>query len=114
MQIGPLSEWVSAVAEFVSIAVALFLPYLNAHRESVKRAKKFEITIKKFAKEAMNGDEKALQHLKGFVNIGFLASGSDREMNAIITGQEIAVILENHPLTDAQIQEINHLLSSFD
>lgn len=32
MEIGPLSEWVGALAEFIAVTVALFLPYYTARK----------------------------------------------------------------------------------
>ncbi|WP_179853799.1 hypothetical protein [Lactobacillus apis] len=36
MEIGPLSEWVTAIAEIAAVCVALFLPVYDKKREKRK------------------------------------------------------------------------------
>ncbi len=110
MLIGPLSEWVSAIAEILAVCVALFLPYLTAYRASKSRRKKFVTSIAHLTGEALDGNDRSRKELSSFLNVGFLISNNDKEQDVIRTGMQILNLLDE-PITDTNKSEIHRLLS---
>lgn len=72
MEIRPLSEWVTAIAEISAVCVALFLPLLNARHEKRKREIKFKITAKRLIRDAITGNRSAQKKINTFYSDLFL------------------------------------------
>lgn len=112
MEIGPLSEWVAAVAELLAVCVALFLPYINNLRASKRRQAKFRKTIATLAQGALHHDEMAQKQLQRFVMTAFFISSNLKEQDIVETGMQIDTLLQHQPLNDAQTAQLINLIDS--
>lgn len=106
MEIGPLSEWVTAVAEILAVCTALFLPYLNQARSARRRQRKFNRTITHLTEAILTGDNDAKRQLEMFLNVSFLSSTSAKEEDSIQVGFEILPLLSDKTANQAQINQL--------
>lgn len=115
MHSGELAEWVAAVAESLSVVVALFLPYYNNHKEKKLKRRNVKIVIKKMTERAIQGDKDGVEHLRSMLTNLFFNNLDSRLEDIIDSGQQIYEILNNndHPTKD-EIKRINDLLDQID
>lgn len=102
MEIGPLSEWVGAFAEFLTVLVALFLPYYQAKKASkaeVTRMKRF-LLVRCYALINDNVDlskkKSALENLKEFIHIGFMFETNSINLKLLEYANNIVSIYEKY------------------
>lgn len=115
MHSGELAEWVAAIAESLSVVVALFLPYYNSHKEKKLKRRNVKIIIKKMTERAIQGDKDGVEHLRSMLTNLFFNNLDSRLENILDSGQQIYEILNNndHPTKD-EIKRINDLLDQID
>lgn len=113
MKLGPISEWVTAIAEILAVCVALFLPLLNTHHENKKRQIKFKFTVRRLTSEALKGHSEAIRELKSFVNIGFFICDNDKDTEILVTAAKISSILSNNEqLSPEQTAQVKQLIAN--
>ncbi|MFC6275377.1 hypothetical protein ACFQET_07600 [Levilactobacillus tangyuanensis] len=111
MELGPLSEWIGALAEFLAVGVALFLPYWTTHRMANQRRTKFKTVILRYGHAALAGDLTATKDLEIFLKVAFLVDTDDHCQSAISTGFAILNELDS-PITPNRQQRVEVLLAS--
>ena len=84
MEIGPLSEWVTAIAEIAAVCVALFLPVYDKKREKKKRTRNLKKVFIFLIQKAL--DENDTTGLEAYFKISYLTIDSleNREIYAVV------------------------------
>ncbi|MDG4984175.1 hypothetical protein OGZ51_08460 [Lactococcus lactis] len=109
MEIGPLSEWITAIAEVGAVSIALFLPYFNANKEKKLKSRNLRLGIKRLTKQALMSDEEAIRKLDLFLTISFMNNSNPNDEEVFNIGREILDILNTK---DGDINDkINLLLN---
>ncbi|AEV95747.1 hypothetical protein [Pediococcus claussenii] len=111
MNIGPLSEWVTAIAETIAVCVALFLPMITQSRERHRREIKFKRMITKLTNETLAGDDEARQELASFLRISLYIVQSSKEDDIMDIGSRINDILSKPNLEPTDKKHIQELLT---
>ncbi|RHW55155.1 hypothetical protein [Lactobacillus bombicola] len=113
MEIGPLSEWVTAIAEIAAVCVALFLPYFEKVREKQKRTRNMKLIFKKLIENALK--ENNALNLESYFKIAYLASDSEEDKEVLSIIQHAVEIIKDDKMSSSQknnaIQEILEFLS---
>lgn len=113
MEVGPLSEWVTAVAEIAAVCVALFLPYYSEQKKQRRRNLKYKTVIRSYTKRALEGDKNGVENLKQFLKITFLVATSNDDQTVLSTGLQISNLLETYQVGDKKQEEsIKQLIKS--
>ncbi|BDR60350.1 hypothetical protein [Lactobacillus xylocopicola] len=108
MEIGPLSEWVTAFAEIAAVCIALFLPAYEKSKEKRKKRRNFKTIAKLLIKKALA--DQNTSSLETFLNIGYTLSDSGDEQVYSVARQALE-ILQDNSLPQAQKEaEISQLL----
>ncbi|GAA6112703.1 MAG: hypothetical protein M3005_05855 [Apilactobacillus sp.] len=94
MHSGEAAEWVAAIAEALSVVVALFLPYYNQHVENKRKLRNIKMLIRRMSKRAMDGEEDALEHLGTILTTAYLKNMNSKTEDVINDGQQILDILK--------------------
>lgn len=110
MNIGPLSEWVTALAEIIAVCVALFLPMITQSRERHRREIKFRRMITKLTNRTLAGDDGARRELASFLRISLYIVQSSNEDDIIDIGSRINDILSKPNLESTDKERIQELL----
>lgn len=63
MEMGPISEWVAGISEFLAVCVALFLPYYQKRKKEQRKVRNLKTAIKKLGAEVIAGDQDAIKAL---------------------------------------------------
>lgn len=115
MHSGELAEWVAAIAESLSVIVALLLPYYNSHKEKKLKRRNVKIVIKKMTERAIRGDKDGVEHLRSMLTNVLFNNLDSRLEDIIDSGQQIYEILkDHHELSKEDIQQLHDLLDQID
>ncbi|TPR24688.1 hypothetical protein DY120_05260 [Apilactobacillus micheneri] len=115
MHSGELAEWVAAIAESLSVIVALLLPYYNSHKEKKLKRRNVKIVIKKMTERAIRGDKDGVEHLRAMLTNVLFNNLDSRLEDIIDSGQQIYEILKDHrELSKEDIQQLHDLLDQID
>ncbi len=106
MEMGPISEWVAGISEFLAVCVALFLPYYHKRKEEQRKVRNLKTAIKKLGAEAMVGDQDAIKALNIYLIVSFL-SDTNADIEALVTqGRELLDQIKKLPAkTDGTYEE---------
>jgi hypothetical protein len=111
MEIGPLSEWITAIAEVGAVSIALFLPYFNANKEKKIKSRNLKLGIKRLAKQAIEGNDEAVRKLDLFLTISFMNNSNMNDEEVFNIGREILEILKKRE--DDMGKKVEILLNQF-
>ncbi|GEP18885.1 hypothetical protein [Pediococcus argentinicus] len=100
MEIGPLSEWVGALASFSAVLVALFLPYYQENkrnRKQVQRLKKFLAISQDKIINAENTEDKErdLKELDGFIKVNSLIAVEENKIKILEYSEQLFDLLKS-------------------
>lgn len=104
MSIGPLSEWVTALAEIVAVCVALFLPVYDKKQEKRKKTRNMKAIFRFLIKKAL--EEKDTSNLESYFKISYLIidSNDDKQIYSLV--QQAIEILNNQNIPEDK-KEVN-------
>lgn len=109
MELGPISEWVTAVAEIAAVCVALFLPVYDKKKEKNKRTRNMKAIFGYLIKKAL--DEHDTSNLESYFKIGYLIIDSDDDKQVYSMVQHAIEILKNEDIPqDKKAQDITKVL----
>ncbi|RRK11501.1 hypothetical protein D1831_02075 [Lactiplantibacillus garii] len=111
MEIGPLSEWVGALAELIAVAVALFLPYYNERKALHQRLRRYkhivEQTLNTAAANQLTAD---YRDFCSFVKITLQLDMDDTAVEILEVGQAlITTVGDATTLSFDQLQTVGEL-----
>ncbi|RHW46502.1 hypothetical protein DS832_05755 [Bombilactobacillus bombi] len=109
MEIGPLSEWVTASAEVAAVIVALFLPYYEEHRKTKLRNRNLKLFLQKLVKDAMREPEK-INNLESFLKFGYWIDYNSDDEIIFIIGNQILSELKSNQDNNTTEQKVKSLL----
>lgn len=111
MEIGPLSEWVGALASFTAVAVALFLPYYTARQQTRRRLQRFHhIVSKSLQLAADNQLTSDFSDFKAFIKISLMLETSDTAVAILQVGHALVTIVgDQTTLSPVQIKDVQAL-----
>ncbi|MDF7672774.1 hypothetical protein PT281_05765 [Lactobacillus sp. ESL0701] len=108
MELGSISEWVTAFAEIAAVCVALFLPYYEKRQERNKRSRNLRLIFKSFIKDALEEDN--AKKLESYFKISYLINDNENDAQVFSLVQQAIKIINDHQITPEQknkdIQEI--------
>lgn len=105
MEIGPLSEWVTAVAEILAVSVALFMPHFSDRKKNRLKNLKFKKIIRSYTNQAIKGNLDAIKELDTFLKIAFIMANTQDDQVILAIGQEISGLLK-----EEKNEEVRNLL----
>jgi hypothetical protein len=100
MEIGPLSEWVTAFAEIAAVCVALFLPYFDKRHEKRKKTRNMKIMLKTIIKRALNDNDVTV--LESFLKISYLARDDDDDKQILSIAEHAIGVIKDDKLSQEQ------------
>lgn len=111
MEIGPLSEWVGALAEFIAVAVALFLPYYNERKALHRRLHRYRHIVEQSLNAAANNQlTDDYRDFRAFIKITLQLDMDDTAVEILEVGQAlIATIGDATELSPSQIESVHDL-----
>ncbi|CAM3181907.1 hypothetical protein SAMN04487792_1468 [Lactobacillus bombicola] len=113
MEIGPLSEWVTAIAEIAAVCVALFLPYFEKVREKRKNNRNMKLIFKKLIEGSLRDNN--TKSLESYFKIAYLASDDENDQQLLSVVRHAIEIIKDDKMSSSQkndaIQEILAFLS---
>lgn len=96
MEIGPISEWVTALAEIAAVCVALFLPVYDKKRERNKKTRNMKVIFSYLIKKAL--EEHDTSNLESYFKIAYLIIDSDGDKQVYSMVQHAIEILKNEDI----------------
>lgn len=96
MELGPISEWVTAVAEIAAVCVALFLPVYDKKRERNKKTRNMRVIFSYLIKKAL--EEHDTSNLESYFKIAYLIIDSDGDKQIYSMVQHAIEILKNEDI----------------
>ncbi|WP_338208766.1 hypothetical protein [Lactiplantibacillus paraxiangfangensis] len=111
MEIGPLSEWVGALAEFIAVAVALFLPYYTARKTRRQRLRRYQHIVDQSLKlAAANQLTEDFRDFQSFVKITLQLDMDDTAVEILEVGQSLVITVNGATTLDtAQLKTVDEL-----
>lgn len=103
MEIGPLSEWVTAFAEIAAVSVALFLPVYDKRQERRKRTRSTKIIFRYLIKKAL--EENDTTDLESYFKIDYLLIDNDNDKQIYSIVQQAIDILKNSEISQRKKEE---------
>lgn len=97
MEIGPISEWLAAISEFLAVCVALLLPYYTDRKNTKRKRRNICLGIKRLANQALAHEEDAIKNLELFLTISFISNDDATTEKLLMSGQEILQAIKNLP-----------------
>lgn len=106
MEMGPVSEWGAGLSEFLTVCVALFLPYYHKRKKEQRKVRNLKTAIKKLGAEVIAGDQDAIKALNIYLIVSFL-SDTNADIEALVTqGRELLDQIKKLPAkTDGTYEE---------
>ncbi|GKT03240.1 hypothetical protein [Furfurilactobacillus entadae] len=114
MEIGPLSEWVTAAAEILAVCTALFLPTITNARTAKRRERKLATSIKHITHQALQGDADAGHQLEIFIKIYFFIAETSHEQNDLLIATQIVDLLDHKTVDEEVTSAVTQLLKDLD
>lgn len=96
MELGPISEWVTAVAEIAAVCVALFLPVYDKKKEKSRKTRNMKAIFGFLIKKAL--DEHDTSNLESYFKIDYLIVDSDDDKQIYSMVQHAIEILKNEDI----------------
>ncbi|RMC25742.1 MULTISPECIES: hypothetical protein [unclassified Lactobacillus] len=100
MEIGPLSEWVTACAEIAAVCVALFLPYFDKMRAKRKKTRNMKIMLKTIINNALKDNNVTV--LESFLKISYLASDDEDDKQIFSIAEHAIEVIKDDELSQEQ------------
>ncbi len=100
MNIGPLSEWVTAFAEIAAVCVALFLPVYDKKQEKRKRTRNLKAIFRYLIKKSL--DEENTSNLESYFKISYLILDSNDDKQVYSMVQHAIEILKNNEISQSK------------
>lgn len=111
MEIGPISEWVAAIAEILAVVVALFLPYYTAYKTKKHQQRNLRLVLQKLVQAAVADEPDSVKTLDIFLKISFLGNSDPANDNLLLVGNQVLALLKDSAISDSVKQDrINDLL----
>lgn len=111
MEIGPISEWVAAIAEILAVVVALFLPYYTAYKAKKHQQRNLRLVLQKLVQAAVADEPDSVKTLDIFLKISFLGNSDPANDNLLLVGNQVLALLKDSAISDPVKQDrINDLL----
>ncbi|SMS14923.1 hypothetical protein [Levilactobacillus zymae] len=111
MEIGPISEWVAAIAEILAVVVALFLPYYTAYKAKKHQQRNLRLVLQKLVQAAVADEPDSVKTLDIFLKISFLGNSDPANDNLLLVGNQVLALLKDSAISDSVKQDrINDLL----
>ncbi|KFI45552.1 hypothetical protein GA0061078_1204 [Bifidobacterium bohemicum] len=98
MEIGPLAEWFTAIAETAAVLVALFMPYHEKRESEKKNSHAVKALLLTCIDQALEDGQTAA--LNGFIRTVTLTDASHRDADMIEIGKAVL-----NTLADQNIDE---------
>ncbi|GEO68890.1 hypothetical protein [Levilactobacillus acidifarinae] len=95
MEIGPISEWVAAIAEILAVVVALFLPYYTAYKAKKHQQRNLRVVLQKLVQAALADEPDSVKTLDIFLKISFLGNTDPANDNLLLVGNQALAILKD-------------------
>ncbi|MDF7638107.1 hypothetical protein PT285_01470 [Lactobacillus sp. ESL0791] len=109
MEIGSLSEWVTAAAEIAAVCVALFLPYYEKRQEKKKRTRNLKLVLRSLVNAAL--ETGSTSNLKSYLKISYLINDNDNDKPIFSVAQQAITIIDDETLSELEKKkEIDELL----
>ena len=103
MNIGPLSEWVTAFAEIAAVCVALFLPVYDKKQEKRKRTRNLKAIFRYLIKKSL--DEENTSNLESYFKISYLILDSNDDKQVYSMVQHAIEILKNNEISQSKKEQ---------
>lgn len=103
MNIGPLSEWVTAFAEIAAVCVALFLPVYDKKQEKRKRTRNLKAIFRYLIKKSL--DEENTSNLESYFKISYLILDSNDDKQVYSMVQHAIEILKNDEISQSKKEQ---------
>ncbi|MDF7669152.1 hypothetical protein [Lactobacillus sp. ESL0703] len=113
MELGSISEWVTAFAEIAAVCVALFLPYYEKRQERNKRSRNLRLIFKGFIKDAL--EENSTKKLESYYKISYLVNDNENDEQVFSLVQQAIKIINDDQITPEQKnKDIQEIINCFD
>ncbi|MCO6544201.1 MAG: hypothetical protein J6584_09595 [Lactobacillus sp.] len=111
MEIGPISEWVTAIAEVLAVVVALFLPYYEEQRKKRLRNRNLKLLLKRLTEDAMKKrDSEKLKNLESFLKLGYWIDYDGNDEAIYMIANQILLELKSDQYDSTNEKNIRNLL----